>query len=867
MLTVSHSSMRDPNILPVHNSNGTHTSGNQARNGEFSLSYFFQQNQWGERYIPEVNRDNFDAVASVDYYRMDLDVDLTAKDTVHVIIGSDSGLLLKFILTQDIGAGSRVVLIEPDELFEAINSEYKEQLSTHFEQSEHNPTISLHAESSWQEEFFDGKDSVWFLAGHVSLFRSRCAINDYPRSYFNLYKDAQAALAERHHHSFVHLNTKTFTNAQMQLVVDNQQTIKLTDEFGKNKTAIVLGGGPSLDKHLDWIIKNRKFLFIVAASRLCEKLNIIALKPDVVVSIDPHPAMYNVSKHGVLWKDVPLIHSYHASAGLVQQWQGPCYYLGHRFPWDICNGRVHTNISSTGPTVSHAALLFASQLGFTQILLSGVDLCIDSQGSTHSQDSPEAALVRLPSYYDAQVKTYSGRLAGTPIYLYRSIESLDILGKNINRYRDVVFNLNNEAAVVDSINCIDTCDVVLSGERPAFDSAVIMGKKNDFSELKIELASAKRQFRAVLKVSKKAKSIVIKLYGSGEITSNTDYQSRLNVLEKRLEKQGGYSLNTIRHYYAPEYAQLRKPRGFANMSNDELKQWGVDYYDLVAVGAKQFINAINNAEKTIHIREAETLKQPDVEKLLSLWATESTPGRVLIFQENLKSSATESELILIDNAIDNYVESVRSVDEYFKKRVINRYQSISKTIESLLFLYHKKSSTDLSSFSKKLMPLAWPYNTIAHFIDGLIAQIDDNELDATIAFQQVVDACAEQLDSGNEDLNNVGRLIEETLSRLTRSFLTLKDHESACTALGTLCEFSPQYIPSYANLLNLLGNSNNALELLELYLGNYPKDWRAARQMSEIHAKRGEIVASSLAMELAEKIRKQHSAIDIKAVA
>ena len=80
---------------------------------------FFQQNQWGERYIPEVNRDNFDAVASVDYYRTDLDVDLAATDTLHVIIGSDSGLLLNFLLKQSIGAGSRVVLIEPDDLFGA----------------------------------------------------------------------------------------------------------------------------------------------------------------------------------------------------------------------------------------------------------------------------------------------------------------------------------------------------------------------------------------------------------------------------------------------------------------------------------------------------------------------------------------------------------------------------------------------------------------------------------------------------------------------------------------------------------------------------------------------------------------------------
>lgn len=831
------------------------------------MSYIFQQNQWNERYIPEVNRDSFSVVAASNYYDTDLDIDLTANDTLHVIIGSDSGLLLKYLLHQNIGTGSRLVIIEPDDLFEVISAECQEALALHAEQCENKPTITLHAESFWQSEFFDGQDSAWLLSGSVSLFRSRCAIDDYPRVYFNLYKDTQAALADRHHHTFVHLNTKAFTDAQMRLIADNQQTLKATGEFGKDKTAVVLGGGPSLDIHLDWIIENRQQLFLVAASRLCEKLHNIDLKPDAVVSIDPHPAMYNVSKHGVLWKDVPLIHSYHASARLVQQWQGPTYYLGHRYPWDIVNGRVYTNISSCGPTVSHAALLFASQLGFTQILLSGVDLCVDSQGSTHSQDSPEAALVKLPSFYEAQVKTYSGRMAGTPIYLYRSIESLGIIGKKINEFCDVVFNLNREAAVVDSIKCIDTDDVVLKGIKPDLDSAEIQGKPNEFSDLKIELANAKRQFRSILQVSNKAKAIVKKLYGHTASRSNTDHQARLDVLEKRLEKQGGHSLKTIRHYYAPEFAQLRKPSGFDNMNDKELRQWGLDYYELSAMGAKLFIKAINKAEKTIELRERELLAEPGVEGLLNLWAKESVPGRVLRFEKHLKSNANASEIKLIDAAIESYIESVTSVDEYFKKRTIKRYESISKTIESLLFLYHKNSRSDLAGFSEKLLPLAWPYNTIAYFIDGLVAQLDEKELDATIAYQKVIDACADRLASGEEDMSNIGRLVEETLIRITRCFLTLNDGVSACPALGTLCEISPQYIPSYANLLNLLGQSENALEFLEVYLGHYSQDWRAARQMSEIHAERGETMASRLAMDLADGIRKGQLTSEIKQAA
>ena len=750
---------------------------------------------------------------------------------------------------------------------EQINSEYKDQLVKHTEQCEHNPTISLHAESSWQEEFFDGKDSVWFLAGHVSLFRSRCAISDYPRSYFNLYKDTQAALADRKYHSLVHMSVKTFTDAQMQNVVDNQQTIELTADFGKDRTAIVLGGGPSLDKHIDWIVKNREFLFIVAASRLCEKLDKLALIPDAVISIDPHPLMYNVSKHGVLWQDVPLVHSYHASAGLVQQWQGPCYYMGHRFPWDNFNGSVHTNIASIGPTVSHAATVFASQLGFTQILLTGVDLCFNSRGSTHARDTPESALVNLPSYYDAQVETYNGRLAGTSIDFFRSIESLNILGKYINEYSPVVFNLNDDAAAVESINYIDINDVALTHKKPIFEFNQHINKKKEFSKLIAELATAKRQFMAILEISKKAKSCVCKLYGGNRGVPNPAYQSRLDVLEKRLEKQGGYSLNTIRFYFGPEFSRLNKPSGFTGMSDQELRQWGVDYYELTATGARVFIAAINKAEKKIQIRKAEIAGQPNVASILALWEADSTPGRVLQFKNQLKSGASDADCALIDAAVKDYLSSVTSVDEHYKTRVVSHYETISKTIESLLFLYHKKSTTDLAQFSDNLTALAWPYNTIADFINGLLAQLNDNEIDAIIAFQKVIDACGQKLSSGDEDMKTIGRLVEETLSRITRSFLTLNDGESACSSLGTLCEFSPQYISSYANLLNLQGKSQNALELLELYLNNYPQDWRAARQMSEIHAERQDIEASKLAMELSDMIRTGNIQTNFRAAA
>ncbi|NND91442.1 MAG: DUF115 domain-containing protein [Granulosicoccus sp.] len=819
------------------------------------MNYCYTESRWHERFIPALNRAAFESDRSSTIYDRELEFDREAENTLTLVVGSDSGLLYKYLLSSALPESSRIVLIEPDDVFEVVSAECQQWLDSQAFTAD-SPSVRLLSSTQWQTEVFDGGDNAWFLAGTVKLAQSHCAITDYVNLYYPLYRDIREAIANRHHQVHSQYSVKTFTHAQMLNCVDNHRPIYVDPDFGRDQVAVVLGGGPSLDQHLPWIMENRSRLFMIAVSRICTKLQELELYPDLVVAIDPYSVLYNVSKAGTQWKDVPLIHSHHVSPLLSQQWLGPRRHMGFRFPWDQFCPDLEPIIPSSGPTVGHAATVLASQLGFTTILLSGIDLCMNAQGNSHATGTPEAELLKLPGNFDAQVATYSGRQAGTSFDFYRSIEVMERIGQSVNQYADVLFNLSIHAAAVPSIPHID-CDAVLLGTgKPVFDTRNASDiDSTELAELRSRIAHDKKRLKLITGLCRKAGRLIDRLYGDAGRDPGPAYKRRLDTLEGRLEKTAPPLLKAIRLYMGHEFAQLRKPSGFSGMTESDMEQWARDYYSITRRGARFFIELLTEAERTITLREAELAPEPDIHWLLDQWRQNETPGRVVKFQESLLRTATPDEAAMVKNAVDAYRSSLTETASQHTERVLSAYGTIHKTMQSLRYLKNKLCIDDLQTYSGKLSGLEWPYDTISTYIQGILAELSDNPDDALACYQRVIDDCGDRLNSGKASVDSIGSLVEETLTNLTRLYLDRQDGESAINTLGTLCEISPQYIPSYANLLTMLGQHDAALELLTVYLDNYTHDWRAARQLAQVHAKAGHELLSRQAAHRAEEIR------------
>ncbi|CAN0494307.1 unnamed protein product, partial [Hapterophycus canaliculatus] len=62
---------------------------------------------------------------------------------------------------------------------------------------------------------------------------------------------------------------------------------------------------------------------------------------------------------------------------------------------------------------------------------------------------------------------------------------------------------------------------------------------------------------------------------------------------------------------------------------------------------------------------------------------------------------------------------------------------------------------------------------------------------------------------------------------MTQCCIAGEDYESALESLGMLCEMLPSYVVSYAKMLNLCGQRDFAIELLESYIELYPSNKKA----------------------------------------
>lgn len=146
-------------------------------------------------------------------------------------------------------------------------------------------------------------------------------------------------------------------------------------EINENIPAIVVSAGPSLDKNIQDMIRNKdkvKKCFVIANNRTFSTLIKNGIKPDLVVVIDPSDAMYDMMKE-CLNEDVPLLYYEYTNRHLIKNYQGEKIYVSNLFSKIIQEMNRFSGLSQGG-SVAHTCLAMANLLGCNPIILVGQDL-------------------------------------------------------------------------------------------------------------------------------------------------------------------------------------------------------------------------------------------------------------------------------------------------------------------------------------------------------------------------------------------------------------------------------------------------------------------------------------------------------------
>lgn len=806
-----------------------------------ATTFQFIGNAFGDEVIYEVNRDAFDKIGSAAQFQRHYGKTFEKQDTLFIIIGTDSGLLANWITRQELPTGSRYIFIEPERLTDTIEPriEKLEELSDY---------IKLADQESWKDliEPFQFQDYAYL--NNVKVMQSFAAMDAYLAEYRSLHWDIQNETNNYTWQIEFQMGSQAFVKRQIENIGDNRDKAILLKNAFDGKTATLLGGGPSLDDLIPWVKENRKNLTVIAVSRICRRLIQADIQPDIVVSIDPHPVSFDVSKEMLYYDDKTLlIHSFHVTPLLLSQWHGPSVYFGDRMPWKTkSNGE---NLPNQGPTVTNTALSMAVHLGFKQIILGGVDLCYDRAGNTHASGSDERAAGPMLGTVGLQVETNGGWMADSR---HTFSSAVGIMGGQAEKALEkgcTIINPAPGAAKIPNVEHVLAEDIVIPDEaQTAFEHISEVMPENTsahrmahYKEMLKDLTKATGRLRKIIQLSEDALECNDGLFGRNGKTADFKYKIRMDKIEKKLDREYKDISPLVKSFGSRRFLRLVKPDRDREWTDQEIEEWGRAYYEAYQQSAEQLMEMIADVRSRIESRIDEEKPTPDFPALFEQWKNDEAPGRAHVWlhhhQDTAKDLDAESKKGF--EALEDEFKGVLENRDTTQAKWCKDNYNLSAVRSKLQVLFQHKEKDELIRTTEELGKNETEEGQVLFALgSGYLAEMNKDIETAFGSYNFIVNNAADKMDENNGQLPRSPEL-EDALRRMSSLALGAQDSENALLILDTLSALSPIYEPQYAELLRITGNIEDAINIYTDYLKKAPRDYAAMLKLGKLYQQIG----------------------------
>lgn len=157
-----------------------------------------------------------------------------------------------------------------------------------------------------------------------------------------------------------------------------------------NTPAIIVGGGPSLDKRIDEIKKNRENIFLISCGTSVHPLIKEGIVPDIHVEIESHMLTYDSLsgiKNPEFFKKTTLIGALQLPPNVFDLFDKKLYFLKDSTGLSELFSKDKNIIKFATPTCTNTGVALACHLGFQEIFLYGMDFGFPSKKEHHSKNS------------------------------------------------------------------------------------------------------------------------------------------------------------------------------------------------------------------------------------------------------------------------------------------------------------------------------------------------------------------------------------------------------------------------------------------------------------------------------------------------
>lgn len=795
----------------------------------------FISNAFGDSVLYEVNRNAFDRTGSAAVFQRQFGERLRQPDSLYIIVGTDSGLLVDWVLREEIPEGTRYLFIEPKHLIAPI----RERLP----QIDDLPRVELATVDQWDDLIRRFQFRDYGYLDRIRVIQSIGATDAYLTDYRSIHWDIQSAIKELSWQIEFQLGSQAFVRRQIENITENRDAAICLRNVFEGKTAVVLGGGPSLDELIPWVKTHREKLAVIAVSRICRRLLEADLQPDIVVSIDPHNLSFDVSKETLRFdRNTLLIHSYHVSPLLLAQWHGPAVYFGERLPWKS-EANVD-NLASQGPTVTNTALSMAVELGFSQIILGGVDLCYSREGHTHASGSNERNAGPMLGNVGVQVETNGGWMADTR---HSFASAVEIMGTQAQKAQQKGCRIINPAPGAARIPNVEHClvDAIALPEQKFDTPAIIRAhvpandaahRLNHYRTMLKAVAKANGRLRGIIKLADEALECNDGLFGRNGKTADFKYKKRMDKIEKKLDREYKDISPLVKNYGSRAFLRLTRPDKERDWSDDDIEKWGRAYYEIYKENASNLLKQLDKAADRLNARIAEEADPPDLTHLTQQWEQDHTPGRAHVWQQHHPMAARlldEPSRVALDQQLKKFEQLLEETDTEQAQWCKDNY-TLEPVRSKLAILFQQHDTEELVRTAAELRKNdAQQAQHLLALANGYLAEIDNRPEEAFAHYQPLLDFAAQYLEDHDGELPRSHEL-EDALRRMSGLAIGMRRDADALMLLEVLTSISPAYMPQYAELLKLTGDLQGAVDTYSGYVRIAPNDVAAVLKLGQI---------------------------------
>jgi len=775
----------------------------------------FLTNEFGDRYLYEVNRSAFNKVGSDALYAQIFGEALFQEDTLHIFIGTDSGLLPSYILKHGIPQGSRFLFVELPGVLDRITQTSSTVLN--------GQKICFTTYDDWKNTAEQLHLTDYIYINKAVLQQSVGAIDANIPKYRELHWVLSQELTRLTWETRTSLGTQAFMICQLENLAENRHSSSSLKDTFQGKTAVLLGGGPSLDEIIPWLKANKDRVVILAVSRICRRLLECGITPHMVFSVDPQQVSFDISKELFhFWRDTLFVNAYHVSPPMLAQWRGRNLFSGPRFPWE-----TQLNVDTlplVGPTVTNAALASAVEMGFTQVLLAGVDLCHSKDGFTHAKGSDEHTVGPRLGQIGIRVETNGGWQAETSPDFATAISIIEFQAKQALEKGCQVINTAAGAAKIPNIKYAHPEEIPTKPfKEPPMETiarSIPLDRRQErvahYQAMQDELLRAKNSFVKIRRLAREALKTTGRLRPTDAKNNDSGQYRRLNKIEKILNRKYRDFVPLVKQFGIRNFLRIIRP-GEENAyieNSDRVNRLGI-YYRTYVDSAQEIINLMEKAEKRLKARLEEEKDEPDMDLLVQQWQQDRQPGRYLVWKQQ-NPEAEKNARISHGTALKELEDEFKNIMEEKETdhmRLMRKNINLTGVRAKISTLFQRQQIEELERLGGGLANNPDPRAKGLLFLAcGYLAELQKNMQDALEAYNRLL---SEETDAAS---------LEDALRRIAVICIDKRDNENAVAAMECLAQLSPIYAPQYADILRLTGDKDAAIVVYSDYLQKVPDD-------------------------------------------